>query len=157
MFAYGSNLDRSQVSARCPSSRPLVAARLDGFTLCFPYYAQSRAGGAASIMESPGSHVWGALYDLTPEDLNKMDTHEGRRTNPRRRLPVYVPEWGTVEAWTYQYAGQRTNTPPSPAYLGQILTGCEAWGLPHDYVQSVRLAALKPGPQDGRGPPPTPN
>jgi AIG2-like family len=114
---------------------------LHDHALCFPAHSEKRAGGVASIREEEGSMVWGALYDLTLEDLEEMDGIEGRKTNPRRPATVEVPGVGEVTAWLYQYSGKHQHHEPGEAYLRQILEGCATWGLPAAYIRMVKKVA----------------
>ena len=46
-FAYGSNMDWSRMSKRCPSARFLFAAKATGFRLDFTRYSTNNHCGVA--------------------------------------------------------------------------------------------------------------
>jgi hypothetical protein len=76
-FAYGSNLDFDQMKSRCPSARFAGVAKLPGRRLAFTRWSESRKGAVADAVADPASEVWGAVYEITAEDLGKLDGHEG--------------------------------------------------------------------------------
>ena len=68
-FAYGSNMSRAQMRARCPDHLRIGKAVLKDHALCFPRHSTTRNCGVAGLMEVPGAEVWGVLYRLHDEDL----------------------------------------------------------------------------------------
>ena len=57
-FAYGSNMDRAAMAARCPASKALGSARLarHRFIVTSDSYA--------SVVRDPRRTVWGLLWDI---------------------------------------------------------------------------------------------
>jgi gamma-glutamylcyclotransferase (GGCT)/AIG2-like uncharacterized protein YtfP len=151
-FAYGSNLDRAQMQARCPESRFIVSARLDGHRLCFPRRSFIRNCATASIEPHVGSYVWGALYELTEEDFVRLDAREGYvaerhpAENNYNRAPILVrrPDGERVEAVTYVANPTPAPGPPSTEYLTLIINGAVFCRLPEDYIAMLRTFSTEP-------------
>ena len=76
-FAYGSNIDENRMQERCPKSRLVGKARLEGYKISFSRYSGKWNGGVADIIEAENSHVWGILYEITEDDLARLDKFEG--------------------------------------------------------------------------------
>ena len=70
-FAYGSNLQLSQMRKRCPESRYMGVAYLHG------YKFQINQRGYANIIPSPDDVVAGLCYLLSAEDERRLDVNEG--------------------------------------------------------------------------------
>lgn len=84
-FAYGSNMDKTQMLNRYPSFRILGKARLNGFKLDFTRRSSLWKGGVADIVKDLNNHVWGLLYELTEKDLNSLDDYEACPKYYRRK------------------------------------------------------------------------
>lgn len=111
-FAYGSNLDETQMRARCASARPIGRAVLPNHALVFGGFSHRWGGAVASVLRAPGASVEGLLYRLEPHDVHALDRFEGcpiayRRVERivrdtegrRRRVMTYLqPEEG-FEPW----------------------------------------------------------
>ena len=107
-FAYGSNMDRNAMSARCPASKPIGVGRLMRHR--FIIFSE----GYASVARHPAGTAWGLLWDLALSDMPALDRYESLSTGlytkviqpivtqagPRRAI-VYVgrdAEAGDAEA-----------------------------------------------------------
>ena len=122
-FAYGSNLNHEGMGRRCPDSRPIGPATLEGWQLTFQ--------GVADIRRRPGARTQGALWRISDGDLARLDNYEGYPSlYGREKVSVRVGE-DELLAVTYvmreeeDYLGL-----PSPGYLATIKRGYEQWGLP---------------------------
>lgn len=127
-FAYASNLNRGQMSERCPDSKPKFTATLPNHTLIFAGWVRKWHGGTASIKPTKGEEVLGAVYEVSESCLSKLDMYEESRY---RRKPVVVfTEFGEpVEALTYIMREQSEETRPSQKYLAVIQQGYRDWGI----------------------------
>jgi len=163
-FSFGSNLDPDQMRARCPAHRVVGTALLRDHKLVFPLFSEGWGGGVASVQLSHGNDVWGALFELSEDDMAALDRFEGFRApgdphNLYEREHIWVelvrPEDGSVprrvRAWTY-LAHTANPTPPSRRYLDAVLKGARAHRLPDDYLAVLsRIPALPeetPPPQE---------
>ena len=72
--AYGSNLDLERMAARCPRSKPIGTAALEGWRLLFK---RSASGFYATIEQDANSRVPLAIYRMTDSDEARLDSYEG--------------------------------------------------------------------------------
>jgi hypothetical protein len=149
-FAYGSNLNPGQMAERCPGYRSLGVARLPGHRLCFPRYSRSRRCASAGFEPSPGDVLWGALYEIPPDDLPILHYQEGYDPDGPAHLnrhdfrEVTVLRLGgsePVKAMTYAAIPDGTTELPSRAYLDTIIDGAMYHGLPRTWL--VVLEAIR--------------
>lgn len=123
-FAYGSNLNRTQMTSRCPSAKPIRRAVLNGYAIAFGGYSYVWGGAVASLKPVLGGRVDGLLYRIASADIDRLDRYEGcprsyvRLTKvvvddeeKRRRAQVYLQN-------ATSFGEQRL---PSEKYFRQIL------------------------------------
>ena len=144
-FAYGSNLDPGTFLGR-RRMQPLATriGVLEGFELRFDLPVGPGERGVANVAPRPGDQVWGALYELTHADAERLDRTEGVPQGVYRRLTVAVrtAAAGEVEAFTYRSEISRPGRKPSRRYLGLLLAGAREHGLPPDWVERLRAWPL---------------
>jgi gamma-glutamylcyclotransferase (GGCT)/AIG2-like uncharacterized protein YtfP len=145
-FAYGSNLDPEQMQARAPSHRVVGLAALHDHRIVFPLFSNERGGGVASVQSHHGDSVWGIVFDVSAGELERLDEFEGFRgpgdqhnLYDREHLIVDLvrPDDGSVPRRVHAdlYVARPSNpSPPSAAYLEQIVRGARHHRLPEDYV-----------------------
>jgi phage replication-related protein YjqB (UPF0714/DUF867 family)/gamma-glutamylcyclotransferase (GGCT)/AIG2-like uncharacterized protein YtfP len=126
-FAYGSNLNVSQMAQRCPDAADPRPARLADHD----WLINER--GVATVEPFDGAHVHGVLWQLNDQDLATLDSAEGVPVRYRRdRLVVHTDD-GPAEAWVY--IDHRVDPgPPRPGYLERIIDGARHHGLPTRWV-----------------------
>ncbi|MEZ5143284.1 MAG: gamma-glutamylcyclotransferase family protein [Acidimicrobiales bacterium] len=126
-FAYGSNLDASQMANRCPGAVPGEVARLDGWAFRIGHR------GVATIEPATGGVVWGGLWTVTDAHLAALDVAEGVAIGRYRRERLLVRAGTTpIEAVVYVEDFVEAG-PPRTGYLERILRGAEQFGLPATY------------------------
>jgi cation transport regulator ChaC len=135
-FAYGSNMSRPLMRARCPGAGAIGLACLSGhrFTIT--------PDGYASVVPAAGGVVHGVLWRLTPRDLAALNAYESldRGLYVRRQLPVRHAGRrlrALVYVATRDGAGR-----PRPGYQEIVLAAARDWGLPEDYVRMLARFAL---------------
>jgi gamma-glutamylcyclotransferase (GGCT)/AIG2-like uncharacterized protein YtfP len=146
-FAYGSNMERAPMAARCPGSRALGPARL-------PRHRFVIAGeGYASVVRDPRRTVWGLLWDLALADVPALDRYENvaSRLYVKTQQPV-LTERGPRRALIYVGTSAATGT-PRPGHVEGVAAAAREAGLPEAYVREIEAwspqartaAAAKPG------------
>ncbi len=130
-FAYGSNLDKRRMLERCPESKPKFVATLHNYRLIFVGWSRQWRGGVASIRHFRGERVLGAVYEVSDNDLKRLDKFEGYNNDYYNRLNVTVfGEHGhVIEAATYIKVRQSEETQPSKEYLAVLQQGYRDWGI----------------------------
>ncbi|GBP37485.1 Gamma-glutamylcyclotransferase [Eumeta japonica] len=78
-FAYGSNLLQKRLKILNPSAEFFGTAKLQDYRLDFIKYAPTWRGAVATIVEDPGSEVWGAVWLIKESDRENLDRRCGAR------------------------------------------------------------------------------
>ncbi|MBN1643819.1 MAG: gamma-glutamylcyclotransferase [Dehalococcoidales bacterium] len=129
-FAYASNLNREQMSKRCPGARPKFTAVLPHYKLIFSGWSQDWHGATASIKPFRGERVVGAVYEISEIDLQKLDKYEDYpRTYDHINVLVIKEDGQAVKALTYIKRQQSEESRPSPEYVAVIRKGYRDWDL----------------------------
>jgi gamma-glutamylcyclotransferase (GGCT)/AIG2-like uncharacterized protein YtfP len=137
-FAYGSNMASEQVGA---GARFLRAARLEGYRLALLRRSIRWQAGVLDIVPAPGGEVWGALYDLTDEQLERIDAKEAAGVS-YRRIEV---ELDGGPALAYEVIEKEPeDVPCAPEYRAVVLAGALERGLPDHWVQELASGLLSP-------------
>jgi hypothetical protein len=134
-----------QMKERCPGSKYLGVARLNGYKLDFTKMSTIRGGGVADIVESVDDCVYGILYSITDSDLAVLDVKE--KGYKRQILTCfkyddlldYNPLKGSdVEALVYTVVNKSADTiPPSMEYLKIILDAAFSSMFPTKYQNMI--------------------
>ncbi len=134
-FAYGSNLDQKQMKSRCPSYKLIGKYVLKNYKLAYTIFSKKRNCGCADIIESVNDEVWGLLYQITKDDLEKLDLYEGHPVN-YKRFTVRVQDINgkTIEAQSYEVVNKKTEYQiPSREYHRIIVDNSTKNGFPDSY------------------------
>ena len=99
-FAYGSNMSRALMGARCRGAEAIGTATLSGWRFVV------NPEGFGSIAPRPGGCVHGVLWRLSARDLAAINAYESVDSGlyVRRRLPVRC---GGVQAMALVYIARR--------------------------------------------------
>jgi gamma-glutamylcyclotransferase (GGCT)/AIG2-like uncharacterized protein YtfP len=136
--AYGSNLDPSRMSERCPHSPLRGTGWLLGWRLTFGGEEHGWDGALATIVEDPLDQVFVAVYDVTGKDTELLDGWESADSGLYRRTRVRVATLlGAQVAWAYVLDAYEGGL-PSASYLGILAAAAEAADAPADYVAALR-------------------
>lgn len=136
-FAYGSNMDRAAMAARCPASKSVGVARL----VRHRFFVTT--DGYASVTRDPRRAVWGLLWDLALGDVPALDRWESLPSGLYAKTvqPVLTPQ-GPRRALLYIARATRPGQ-PEPGYMEGVVAAAEAAGLPPEYRRE--LEAWLPG------------
>lgn len=130
-FAYGSNMDRAAMAARCPASKPLGSARLARHRFIVT------GEGYASVVRDPRRTVWGLLWDIVFADMPALDRYESVASGLYDKLhqPV-LTGGGARRALIYVARGQATGQPRA-GYLEGVAAAAREASLPEDYIREI--------------------
>ena len=131
-FAYGSNMSRTGMAARCPDARALGVAVLDGWRFIIG------ADGYASIVPSSGGRVRGVLWRLTASDLAALNAYESLDSGLYRHRRLTVRHGGGARTALVYIARGHAEGRPRPGYLEGVLAAARAWNLADDYIERLR-------------------
>lgn len=142
-FAYGSNMLRERLVARCPSARPLRSAFVAGdFELVFCKRSIDGSGKAALVRVGAGgatARIYGVVYELDTGDRTNLDRVEGDGYTPDC-VPVQCVATGQKrDVFTYlgEPAALTLGLKPYDWYVALMLAGCRQHDLPHAYAESL--------------------
>ncbi|WP_051261211.1 gamma-glutamylcyclotransferase [Desulfovibrio inopinatus] len=141
-FAYGSNLDETDLRAWCgrngveyPLGKSHGRAWLPDMECIFDLYSKARQGGVLDIHRRVGQCVPGALFEVDVSGLAVLDRKENAPVS-YQRLPVNVllPDGRCVAAVTYQGVTPQTEyIEPHGEYVEIVRRGLVAYD--HSTVQ----------------------
>jgi hypothetical protein len=89
-------MNPDQIRDRCPSVALIGKARLDNHRLAFTRKSVKNwpGRGVADVVSAPGKFVWGALLEITDQDVPALDAKEGyqpgRASNACERVALTV-------------------------------------------------------------------
>jgi len=129
-FAYGSNMSRPHMRARCPQALPIGIVTVRGFRFVIG------RDGFASIERKPGARVHGVLWRLSLRDLAAINSYESVHAGLyiRRQIRVRLPP--SAPALVY-IARRRGPGLPRPGYVAQVVQAARDWKLPQAYIRSL--------------------
>lgn len=128
-FAYGSNLDRRQMGHRCPGARLYGAGHLEDHKLAFTGHSHTWGGAVATVQPAPGQRTWGVVWELTPQDLGRLDGYEGHpRVYRRQEMTIQMRRGPILQAQVYLKEDQHKAW-PSASYLEVIAAGYRRHGF----------------------------
>jgi hypothetical protein len=131
-FAYGSNMSRALMAARCPGASALGTATVAGWRFVV------NPDGVGSITPAPGALLWGVLWRLGLRDLVAINAYESVDTSLylRRVMPV-VRGGRRVPALVY-IARRGGEGNARPGYISLVVAAAREWDLPEAYVHSLQ-------------------
>jgi cation transport regulator ChaC len=130
-FAYGSNIQRAAMKARCPTAEAIGPASIAGYRFFVG------VDGWGSVKPSPGGVVHGVLWKLRPRDIAALHAYEllHKGLYDVRHLPVRLGR-RRVAAMLYLLR-RRVPGRPKPGYVEMIAAAARGWKLPERYIRSV--------------------
>lgn len=136
--AYGSNMDPARMAQRCPHSPLRGTGWLVGWRLTFGGEEHGWDGALATIVEDPLEQVFVAIYDVTDQDADRLDSWESADSGLYRKVRVPVTTLvGEQSAWTYVLDAYEGGL-PSAMYLGILAEAAQSADAPDDYLAALR-------------------
>ena len=141
VFIYADNLNPTQLKRRAPEHQFLFKAYLPDHTIHFPRFSSQWRCGLASVTPSPGERVWGAVFELTDEDLKILDAYDGEVPEGAfRHLEVTVmTEDEQKELVTTHAANPIGKFRVKDDYLDFVRKGVKHWDLPEECLETWEL------------------
>jgi hypothetical protein len=138
-FAYGSNMHRGLMRARCPD------ARVVGHAVLRDHRFMITRDGYASMRGARGGVVHGLLWSISPRDLAALNAYENIDAGLFRRVLLSVQTQGR-SAKALVYIG-RSGAPgrARAGYMELVATAAREAGIPSDYVAGLERLQALPG------------
>src|ERR1700692_1290823 len=142
-FAYASDMNQEQISARCAAAKAIAVAKLADHRIAFFGHSVTWDGAEETVLPAPGHEVWGVVYELSPADRERLDNAQDARfdgTGSYFHTPAKVTgQDGTVYSVVLFKKDHRgSSQKPSQEYLDFIVKGAVAHSLPSAYVETLR-------------------
>ena len=87
VFQYGSNCSDSQINGQdrlCGDAKFIdIAETVDDFRLAFDVWSTRRQCAASEMVDTPGSKVWGVLYEVPDFLIEQKTAAAQNRRSPR--------------------------------------------------------------------------
>ena len=136
-LAVGSNLNRDQITRRCPSARTVSRVVLADFELYVTSHSDYWGGGGFSVRCCPGSELSGVVYEMDDKELDALTALEVSEGLEPLRLMVLLEDGAGVEAIAYAAPSGAQATLPSRKYMRVVLEGARSHALPAAYVEML--------------------
>lgn len=137
IFAYGSNmcLGRLREYDVHPKKQGLPGQLL-AHALRFNKKSTKDGSGKANVEPSDGAAVWGVIYEITNEELERLN--EGEIGYSPKRMPV-LGSSGQVDAWVHvaDKPDKDAALRPYSWYKRFLVEGARFHGLPPEYVAKL--------------------
>jgi hypothetical protein len=148
LFAYGSNMNLSQIRTRCSNPVVISTARLADHRLMFYGHSDVWDGGVETVEPAPGHAVWGVLFSLSRLNWERLDLWQDARMDGAGmyfHFPASVmdPDGHEHKVRLYKKDIQNKATDPSREYLRHIVQGAVENGLPGGYVEVLSRRTAK--------------
>jgi hypothetical protein len=130
-FAYGSNMSRALMGARCPGAHAIGIATLAGWRFVV------NPDGLGSIAPQPGALVHGVLWRLNARDLAAVNAYESVGSGLYLRRHLVVRCGGEPATALVYIARRRGEGQPRPGYVELVVDAARDWELPDDYIRAL--------------------
>lgn len=151
-FGYGSNMN-SRVFQGRRAMRPTKIERavLKDYRLVFnqpgvPWLEPS----FANIEPAAGEYIEGVLYEITEDEMHRLDLSEGGGAYDVVTSIVEGEVSGSVEAHTFMTHAVADGLLPSHRYMRLLIDGARERGLSAEWVQKLEDAPYHYGPVSRR-------
>jgi gamma-glutamylcyclotransferase (GGCT)/AIG2-like uncharacterized protein YtfP len=131
-FAYGSNMSRAQMGARCPGARVLGTAILEHWRFIIG------VEGHGSIVPQPGANVHGVLWRVGPREIAAINAYENLDTGLYIRRTVSVRHGASLLPALVYIVRRRGEGTPRPGYVHLVVEAARDWGLPGHYIEALQ-------------------
>ncbi|EDV51869.2 gamma-glutamylcyclotransferase isoform X1 [Drosophila erecta] len=154
-FGFGSNMLASRIHIQNPTAKRIGVGKLENYRLDFHTGSKNWLGAPATIVPTPGSHVYGAIWEIDMCNLKDLDDQESVPDGVYTPISVPVHPLNTDTSITCR-AYHLTNQPqtdlhagggqevipldrqPSQTYLKVLVKGATESGVPEDYIKWLR-------------------
>ena len=105
----------------------------------FNFLSKTYDGGVTGVASATGKKALGVLYEVPPNEMEKLDIVEGVPAGIYYREAVTVVDEDGKEhlAETYRTSDPKGPFTPTQRYLGLMISGAKEHGLDPDYIQEL--------------------
>ncbi|XP_030372636.1 gamma-glutamylcyclotransferase-like isoform X2 [Scaptodrosophila lebanonensis] len=153
-FGFGSNMLAQRIHIQNPTAKRIGAGKLDDYRLDFFTESKNWLGAPATIVPTPGSHVYGAIWEIDMCNLKDLDNQESVPEGVY--IPISVPVFSltckeNIVCRAYHLSEQPQtdlrglgsglipyDRQPSQTYLKVLVKGALETGVPDEYIKWLR-------------------
>ena len=138
-FSYGSFLDFETLKKHAPNVKFMKRAVLPDFEVQFNFLSKTYDGGVTGVEPAAGKKALGVLYDVPPDEIERLDIVEGVPTEIyyRETVTVIDEEGQEHRAETYRTTDPKGPFKPTKRYLCLMIKGAREHGLDPDYIKEL--------------------
>ena len=125
-IAYGSNLNLEHMARRCPTAKVVGKGEIKDYELLFRGH---RDCAFATVEPKIGASVPVLVWEISPEDENRLDYYEGYPSHYGKTDLVVETKDGKESIMAYVMQEGRSIGEPSPYYLETIKAGYREAGF----------------------------
>jgi hypothetical protein len=144
-FAYGDRMNTERMTEDAPSATLVGPGRLEGFRLVFNVISRSWGGGAANAIPDPRSALWGVLWDVDDDELQRLAPINTASfsdvANHATEVAVAGPS-GPVSARTFWIESHEAFVRPNDRYFDMLHATAEVQGLPPEALNELERARM---------------
>ena len=132
-FAYGSNMDETQMCQRCSAGATII-----GKTKLPNHRFIINSRGVATVTPQPKSEVHGIVWEITNACEKSLDDCEGVKygTYTKEMMPVEIANKST-SALVY-IAKDNTHGSARSGYMEMIIAAAEKHRFPDKYIEELK-------------------
>lgn len=135
-FAYGSNMNPVQMRIRCPESRAIAKAKINGYRIAI------NSRGVATIIPDAKGYVSGVVWGISRADEARLDVFEGVKIGfyLKKSLNIHLSGGRNAKALVYIDKNYDIGM-PRKGYLERIIKGAEFFGFEDRYISKLERLA----------------
>ena len=132
-FAYGSNMDATQMRQRCPDVEFVSVGTISGWRF------RINTRGVATIVPEDGSTVHGVVWRISKADEQTLDRYEGVSGGlyTKSTAEVRLGNGARLQAFLYLAQDHQAGT-ARPGYMEGIVAAALSNRFPSEYVEELR-------------------
>ena len=130
-FAYGSNMDMSQMAFRCPG------ATLVGVGCLCNHHFGINPRGYATVIPQVGQRVFGLVWNIGQEDVCSLDRYESVPVHYQRAALAIARPGQPIENMLVYVAVESQRGVAREGYMEKIVAAARCADLPADYQQML--------------------
>lgn len=139
-FAFGSNMLPARLQRRCPSAEVRTRATAPGYRVAFDKLSEDTSGKANLVSSDSGRAAIGVVYELSRDDVGKLDAFEGPGYRRQDDFVVTCIDSGEqLATCTYVAREGKPGLRPYDWYLALVLAGLIHHAIDPTYARQLRM------------------
>lgn len=141
-FAYNARISPDQMREAAPSAEFQFIAHLPEWGLDFPIANEVWGGALPTARPESGSTVWGAVYEVPQDDLNRLHEIEADEQRAAQTVEAMDRSGKRHQVVIHLLDGSASTngnglSTPSPQYLRLMVAGSRHWSLPFGWIAGL--------------------